>query len=258
MNLPFLKWVGGKRWQLPLLQAVWQKHGSRRLVEPFCGGLSVALGLNPQSALLSDTNEHLINLYVHLQGDRPFDMDELPNDYTSNRAWFNLLVRHGQSNSFEAALVFYYLMRTGFNGLCRFNSAGEFNVPKGSGRAESLPVDHPARVAIRRWDFRCTDYRDLLFSDVSSPDFIYADPPYDGGFTRYTGVEFTWPNQVDLATRLMAHPGPVMITNAATPRVLDLYRSMGFHTQVLQAPRRIAASGNRDAVSEVIATSFVL
>ena len=35
----------------------------RRLVEPFCGGLAVALGLGPARALLNDANPHLVNFY---------------------------------------------------------------------------------------------------------------------------------------------------------------------------------------------------
>ena len=51
---PPLKWAGGKRWQVPLLKPLWQPHRHRRLVEPFCGGLAVALGLGPERALLND------------------------------------------------------------------------------------------------------------------------------------------------------------------------------------------------------------
>ena len=60
---PPLKWAGGKRWQLPYLLPIWQPHAHRRLVEPFCGGLAVALGLRPSRALLNDANPHLINFY---------------------------------------------------------------------------------------------------------------------------------------------------------------------------------------------------
>src|SRR5260370_19599270 len=67
-NLPQpLKWAGGKRWLVPYLEKLWQPHKTRRLVEPVCGGLAVALGLAPARALLNDINPHLINFYKHLQ-----------------------------------------------------------------------------------------------------------------------------------------------------------------------------------------------
>ena len=51
---PPLKWAGGKRWQVPELLPLWRNRQHMRLVEPFCGGLAVATGLNPTRALLID------------------------------------------------------------------------------------------------------------------------------------------------------------------------------------------------------------
>ena len=42
-----MKWAGGKRWQVPHLLPLWRPHSRKRLVEPFCGGLAVTLGLSP-------------------------------------------------------------------------------------------------------------------------------------------------------------------------------------------------------------------
>src|SRR6202008_2998320 len=64
---PPLKWAGGKRWQIPHLQRYWEHESHRRLVEPFCGGLAVTLGLQPHRALLNDINPHLINFYRQLK-----------------------------------------------------------------------------------------------------------------------------------------------------------------------------------------------
>ena len=63
---PPLKWAGGKRWLTPHLYSLWEPYRRRRLVEPFCGGLAVALGLDPRHALLVDMNPHLINFYAWL------------------------------------------------------------------------------------------------------------------------------------------------------------------------------------------------
>lgn len=68
LNAP-LKWAGGKRWLLPHLEPLWVRAASPRLVEPFCGGLAVALGLRAERALLNDVNTHLINFYRWLQRD---------------------------------------------------------------------------------------------------------------------------------------------------------------------------------------------
>src|SRR6266498_4074467 len=64
---PPLKWAGGKRWLVPHVAPIWKEQKHRRYVEPFCGGLAMALGLRPQRALLNDVNPHLINFYQQVQ-----------------------------------------------------------------------------------------------------------------------------------------------------------------------------------------------
>ncbi len=130
---PPLKWAGGKRWQVPHLREYWAGHETRRLVEPFCGGLAVTLGLSPARALANDINASLINFYRWLQRGLTVDveMDNEESLYYRQRDRFNALLTTGEDGGAEAAALFYYLNRTGFNRLCRFNRSGMFNVPFG-------------------------------------------------------------------------------------------------------------------------------
>ena len=130
---PPLKWAGGKRWQVPHLRPLWKGHEHRRLVEPFCGGLAVTLGLMPRRALLNDSNPHLVGFYRWLKKGLTIDL-RMQNDeryYYRCRQRFNALLDRGKARTREAASLFYFLNRTGYNGLCRFNQQGEFNVPFG-------------------------------------------------------------------------------------------------------------------------------
>src|SRR2546421_12018514 len=94
-SLPPLKWAGGKRWQIPHLRQYWEREHHRRLVEPFCGGLAVALGLMPKRALLNDANPHLINFYAWLKrGLRiSYEMRYYEALFYRNGARFNELLR---------------------------------------------------------------------------------------------------------------------------------------------------------------------
>ena len=97
--LPPLKWAGGKRWQVPILEPLWRPHAGRRLVEPFCGGLAVALGLRPERALLNDVNAHVIAFYRWLQRGLRIDLP-LENDaalYYAHRERYNALLRDRKS-----------------------------------------------------------------------------------------------------------------------------------------------------------------
>jgi DNA adenine methylase len=250
---PPLKWAGGKRWQLPHLEPLWHPHRNRRLVEPFCGGLAVTTGLVPDRAILNDINPHVINFYNWLKRGLKISF-EMKNDetlfYTARRR-FNALLASGDGHTSEAAGLFYYLNRTGYNGLCRFNSKGEFNVPFGRYTNIGYKADFTEYVqAFANWTFTNSDFGSI---DLTKNDFVYADPPYDVEFTQYSKGGFGWDEQVRAAEWLSNHKGPVVLSNQATPRIVKLYRSLKFSLKFLEAPRRISCNGDRTPAPEVLA-----
>jgi DNA adenine methylase len=255
---PPLKWAGGKRWLVPEFGTLFNAHRHRRLVEPFCGAAAITLGVRPTRALLNDINLHLINFHRQLQHGFIIEMsmENEPAAYYRNRDRFNRLAREGRfdRDGKELAELFFYLNRTGFNGRCRFNLDGGFNVPFGKNHIEY------------RRDFSA--YRDAYsncvvtvghFNEVAleSDDFIYADPPYDrdpGAFTGYAGIPFDWQDQVTLAHWLARHPGPVVASNAATSRIVELYRDLGFALSERQVARAINSKADRRGpVAEMLA-----
>jgi DNA adenine methylase len=250
---PILKWAGGKRWLLPRLLDLWRSHRECRLVEPFMGGLSVALGLQPDRALLNDANIHLVNFYHQLQQGLKVTI-EMQNDrefYYQMRDRFNRLTTEGRSQTSEAAQLFYYLNRTAFNGLCRFNNSGGFNVPFGRYKTINYLTDFSDyQITLRAWEITCGDFDRIA---LQPNDFIYADPPYDVQFTKYSQDDFTWEDQIRLTTWLAKHPGKVILSNQATDRIVNLYQDCGFTIDIVDAPRRISCNGDRNPAKEVIA-----
>jgi DNA adenine methylase len=254
---PPLKWAGGKRWQVRHLSPIWVDHSDRRLVEPFCGGLAVTLGLKPRRALLNDFNPHLINFYEWLkrglQVALPMENDS--EQFYRHRGAFNAALADGGAATAEAAALFYYLNRTGYNGLCRFNSRGEFNVPFGRYTRIRYTRDFSAYLGtFADWTFQCGDFSTL---ELRPDDFVYADPPYDVDFTAYSQGGFDWADQVRTADWLASHRGPVVLSNQATDRILRLYSERGFTLRLLDAPRSISCTGDRAPAREVLATKNV-
>ncbi len=249
---PPLKWAGGKRWLVPHLHALYEPYSDRRLVEPLCGGLAVAIGLRPERALLNDISPHASNFYRWLQRGLTIDLP-MRNDselYYRYRERFNCLSTNGGATGAEAATLFYYLNRTCYNGLCRFNSRGEFNVPFGRYKTINYTTDFTGyRKVFAGWDFRHGDFAQV---PLEPDDFIYADPPYDVEFTRYAQQDFGWDDQVRLAQLLAHHPGPVVLSNQATERIIELYSDLGFALEFCDAPRRISCK-TRIPATEVVA-----
>jgi DNA adenine methylase len=172
--------------------------------------------------------------------------------YDSHRRTFNRLVREGRARTREAAALFYYLNRTCYNGLCRFNRSGEFNVPFGRYKTINYCRDFsPYREVFRAWEFTNVDCERLA---LERTDFVYADPPYDVEFTSYAKDGFSWVDQVRTAEWLARHKGPVILVNQATGRIVELYTALGYALSFLRAPRMINCTGDRTPAKEVVAT----
>ena len=254
---PPLKWAGGKRWLAPRILPFWKAEQPRRLVEPLCGGLAVALSLMPERALLNDINPHTINFYRALKKGLRISlrMENEKSFFYECRRRFNSVVADGQGDSKEAASLFYYLNRTCYNGLCRFNRKGEFNVPFGRYKNIRYKSDFTEyRRVLANWDFTCGDFEKV---ELDAQDFVYADPPYDVEFTQYAKNGFSWEDQERLGCWLARHPGPAIMSNQATARIKSLYRQLGFELLPLKGLRLISCTGDRTPVDEVLAVRNV-
>lgn len=250
-----INWAGGKRWQIPLVASRWE-HVARpmRLVEPFCGGLSIALGLQPKRALLNDANPHLINFWLRVMRGQ-LDPHYVAETYKDPQAYFAVRACFNQQtpDTLLASELFYVLNHWAFNGLWRVNAKGAFNVPPRPS-CKPLPTYDPKayRDAMVEWDFTCGDFDSV---PLEPGDFVYADPPYDDGFNAYNADGFSWTDQQRLATWLSTHDGPVVVTNKATERIQHLYVSLGYRVELLDAPQRMHQSqGRSDKILEIFAT----
>ena len=207
----------------------------------------------PQRALLNDINPHVINFYSWLKRGLVVTLP-MRNDrrrYYQCRKRFNDLLASAREDSCDAASLFYYLNRTGYNGLCRFNGSGRFNVPFGRYKRITYRTDFlEYKTLFAGWKFTSTHFADIA---LEKDDFVYADPPYDVPFTQYARGGFGWDAQQQTAEWLSTHQGPVVLANQATERIVRLYGSLGYTVKFIAAPRRISCTGDRSPALEVLA-----
>lgn len=254
---PPIKWAGGKRWLIPYLN---RYYNGQRIVEPFCGACSVSLGLRPTKAVLNDANSALISFWKTLQLGLPLTFAVPPvsteKEYYNVRKIFSAFILSGEAGDrivtdWDVAGLFYYLNKTCFNGLYRVNAKGEFNVPWGKRKNPSFEYDVAAfKYALKGWSFSNKDFESLK---TKINDFVYIDPPYDIGFDAFTAKGFKWEDQVRLAKWASKQKGTVVVSNAATPRIVRLYRALDFKVRIIEAPRRISCDGNREKAKEILA-----
>ena len=126
---PVLKWAGGKTQMLSeLLPKVPTSYG--RYIEPFFGGGALFFALQPNNALIADSNPELINMYRQV-ADHVDDVIIHLSKYQNTSEMFYAVreLDWVDLSEAEAAARTIFLNKTCFNGLYRVNSKGYHNVP---------------------------------------------------------------------------------------------------------------------------------
>jgi DNA adenine methylase len=231
---PFLKWVGGKRQLLSHLRAFTPDRFAT-YHEPFLGGGALFFELQPERAVLSDTNERLVRAYRGVRNDVD-DVIALLQRYPHDKDFFLQLreVDIDAATDAEVAAWMIYLNRTGYNGLYRVNRQNRFNVPFGD-YANPTICDvsnlHACSRALRRAEILHAPF-DHTMARVGPDDFVYFDPPYiplstTSNFTSYTCTGFDMDDQIrlrDVARDLKHRGASVVLSNSSAPAVYDLYK----------------------------------
>lgn len=253
MNRTVLKWAGSKA-RLASTLRQYLPEGDR-LVELFAGSCAVMMNTDYKEYLIADVNPDLIYLYKAIQFDanqfiqdakRYFELCNSEERYYSIRSDFNLCADW----QYRAAM-FLYLNRHCFNGLCRYNRAGHFNVPYGKYKAPYFPEAEIRAFAekAKRAIFVCASFEETL-QMVRQGDVVYCDPPYlpeEGkeAFTNYHTGGFGLLDHMALAAhlRLIGDSGkPVSVSNSIRASEVGLYG--GFDVVELDAPRSIGGKGD--------------
>ncbi|MFA0567106.1 MAG: Dam family site-specific DNA-(adenine-N6)-methyltransferase [Vibrio gallaecicus] len=261
----FLKWAGGK---YGLVEDI-KRHlpPARKLVEPFIGAGSVFLNTDYDQYLLADINPDLINLYNLLKTDPETYIAESKRWFCAenNRKEAYLDIRaqfNDTDNVMYRSLAFLYMNRFGFNGLCRYNKKGGFNVPFGSYKKPYFPeaeLEFFSEKA-KKATFVCEGYSET-FSRARKGCVVYCDPPYaplstTANFTSYSGNGFSLDDQAALADiaekAAMERDIPVLISNHDTTLTRRLYH--GADLSVVKVKRTISSKGSgRNKVNELLA-----
>jgi DNA adenine methylase len=180
---PFLKWAGGKYKILNDIKKLFPPN-AQRYIEPFVGAGSVALNVDFKEIIINDSNTDLTNVYYYLQkkGVRFIaDCKELfVCENNIREAYAELKNEFNKTkNVYRKAVLFIYLNRHCFNGLCRYNGNGEFNTPIGNYPKPFFPEKqlNAALEKVKKFDIRNDDYKKIL-EIARTEDVIYCGPPY--------------------------------------------------------------------------------
>jgi DNA adenine methylase len=262
MNKAFLKWAGGKTQSLQMISEA-AGFFTGRFIEPFVGSAVVSLNVSAESYILGDYNKDLINVYNFLKEDVSFIEDLKVYFVVENNdvdMFYKLRARFNEASSLkERALLFIYLNRHCFNGLCRFNKSGGFNVPFGKYKSIYFPEKEliNAKNLLNKSEIYYQSFEDT-FKLAKNDDAVYCDPPYvplseTASFTDYSVGGFSEEQQVQLAKLAEEAPCRVLISNHDTEFTRDIY-SKANEIRTRKVSRFISAkASSRKPVYELLA-----
>ena len=261
----FLKWAGGK---YPLVEEI-KKHLPQGdcLIEPFVGAGSVFLNTSYDSYILADINSDLINLYNTVKDRADSFIEEAQQiftpEYNTSEQYYLMREAFNQSTDTEKrSVLFLYLNRHCYNGLCRYNSRGEFNVPFGRYKKPYFPKEELLWFAEKSQNamFMTQHYGETLLN-AKEGSVVYCGPPYaplsdTANFTAYHTNSFNSLEQQNLAIlaqKLSTESKiPVLISNHDTPMTREWYHQAQLH--IVKVRRTISRNIlNRTKVNELLA-----
>ena len=172
--------------------------------------------LEPKHAIINDINGKLMDFYRGVRDDYSSvrkDLDELEKIYSANREAFDRLKEktpdlrvedknedfyYGIRDMFNGlrkakysdAAIYYFINKTAYSGMIRYNTRGEFNVP--FGRYKNLNtsfVTEEHSSLLQNTELFNSDYS-VVFEQAEKDDFMFLDPPYDCIFSDYGNEEY--------------------------------------------------------------------
>lgn len=261
---PFLKWAGNKYRIIDRIRRL--LPAGQRLLEPFTGSAAVFLNTDYDYYLLTDNNPDLINIYQHLKDEGPAFIRYCKRFFTArtntSECYYTYRSEFNKTRNLRRkAALFLYLNRHGYNGLCRYNLKGGFNVPFGRYRKPYFPAEEMLAFhhKAQRAEFKLADFS-LCMQEARQGDVIYCDPPYyplsaSANFTSYSAGGFTEQQQhqlAELARACRERNIPVLISNHNTKFTLAVYSDA--QVARFKVRRYISCNGNkRDHAGELLA-----
>ena len=273
---PFVKWAGGKRQLIPVLnQHLPENYDS--FFEPFLGGGAMFFHIltknHKQKCIVSDLNSNLVLTYVTIRDKADELISSLKNhskNYFKNSKSYYYNIRESEPKvQVEKASRLIFLNRTCFNGLYRVNSKGKFNVPLGRYTNPNIVNEENLRsvsaaLKSKKIHIYCRDFSTIL-DDVKKDDFVYFDPPCQpisstANFTSYTNHDFTYDEferLYKLCKKLDFKGCKFLLSNSNSEEVLEIFSNNSWKIFEIEANRAINSnSKDRTGHSELLIKNY--
>jgi DNA adenine methylase len=268
---PILKWAGGKRQLIPeIINLFPNDYKQRTYHEPFFGSGAVFFKIKPKKGSINDINSRLMKFYKIVR-DKPEELIKEAGKYPYHKSTYYKLRDHfnnGELNPVEEAALLLYFNKTGFNGLYRENSKGQFNVPFGRYKNPTIIPENKIRKAskiLKNIEILNQDFS-YVQEYVEPGDLCYFDPPYQpvsdtANFTSYFADGFELDDQIKLLNtciELNEKEVYFVLSNSYVEPIIEMYEPVeDFRIVPVEARRSInSKANNRGPVKESLITNI--
>ncbi|MCH5324020.1 MAG: Dam family site-specific DNA-(adenine-N6)-methyltransferase [Eubacterium sp.] len=248
---PVLKYRGGKSREIPrFFQYI--PNNFNRYIEPFFGGGAVYFYLEPENAIINDVNERLMTFYTQLRNQYPRmrqQLDEIQQIYEQNQNEFRRLkalnpeeivpnenetfyyhmrkLFNYPDNTYLDGVLYFFINKTAYSGMIRYNNNGEYNVPFGRyPNLNTRMITQQHCDLLQGAELFTLDYSHI-FDMAQKDDFIFLDPPYDCIFNDYGNIDmmngFDETEHRRLAADFRNLPCRALMIIGKTPLTEELY-----------------------------------
>ena len=250
---PILKYGGGKYKEIEKFSK-YIPSSFDTYYEPFVGGGALFFHLVPPKAVIGDVNRPLIHFYRELKenfNEVVTETKEIADKFEENQKSFNNLKDYHQEKRthnpnedlyydlrdqfnglkerrYSLASLYYFINKTAFSGMIRYNKEGHFNVPFGHYKHfsnKSITFQH--HLLLTHTQIIQCDYT-ASFKMAGENDFMFLDPPYDCVFTNYGNMktvgDFGEEQHRQLAEDFKKLHCKALLIISDTPLIQELYQ----------------------------------
>lgn len=221
---PLIKWSGGKSDEIKLFEKYIPDYTT--YIEPFIGGGALYFYLNPKKAIINDIHPELITFYreISLGHNKQIYnfMLETPNDETT---YYDIRDNMKLNTELDKAKYFYYLRKTCYRGMLRYNKSGKFNIPFGKYKNINFSdlLNEQYTNLLKRTIIENTTFENIFNKYNSNNNFMFLDPPYNSEFTDYGYCQFNEKHHEELAKLFKTTKNKCLMIIGKTPFISKLY-----------------------------------
>jgi len=222
---PIVKWSGGKKDELNNI-IPYIPNNYDIYLEPFIGGGALFFNQNPDKAVINDVHKELTDFYTAIKNGNAGAIYDFMKSHPNDEATYYKVRSYDNTDALDNAKRFYYLRKTCFRGMLRYNSKGEFNIPYGRYKTYNFEEikNKEYETLLKRTEIFNKSF-EAIFNDYNnSNNFMFLDPPYDSEFTDYGYCTFGKEEQKKLAKCFKETSIKCLMIIGKTPFIEELYK----------------------------------